>query len=432
MGTTEASSRQANLPHRGSSARPGHPPGAGVWIHSTRLHLVLFSLLLVATPFVLLRNFLVDLIGQISGAAVPWLGTPLVPTAALLLLLVVLIVVRLRVPRRVLIALAVVLGMDALSQQIADYYFGHRFYDLQQNWHYIAYGIFGYMAYRDLHPRRYPLARIMWGTWLAALAFSCFDEGFQMKMSARVFDACDIAKDGWGCAMGMVLIYLGGSQREAVQRGLRRFARTTWSGMFGNPGITLALIVAMDLIFLNVSSLLSDTEHLPEAAIITAGLIGALLLVLGVVRSRLGRRALLAAAAAALLVQGWMLIRHHDDNISYNRFGLTVYEGVPIPFFDLLVHPDGSFRLVDKKHYFNLRDQDFFLKEGADVLLVGTGAYGRGGQGFLSGGLSHFVYNPHLGRATQVILQTTPEACRTFNRLKQERKRVVFVLHNTC
>ncbi len=29
-----------------------------VWIHSSRLHVVLYSMLLVATPFLLLRNFL--------------------------------------------------------------------------------------------------------------------------------------------------------------------------------------------------------------------------------------------------------------------------------------------------------------------------------------------------------------------------------------
>jgi hypothetical protein len=31
-----------------------------------------------------------------------------------------------------------------------------------------------------------------------------------------------------------------------------------------------------------------------------------------------------------------------------------------------------------------------------------------------------------------VIILPTPQACREFNRLKQEQKSVLFVIHNTC
>lgn len=403
-------------------------------IHSTRLHLALYSFLLVATPFVLLRNFLVDMIGKISGTTLPVAGQqlPVVPLAAFLLLAAGMYGFRSQVTRLRLIAVGVVVVMDTLAQQITDYYFGHHFYDLQQNWHYIAYGLFAFMAYRDFRPRGYSLARILWTIWLAGLAFSCFDEIFQMKMSARVFDPCDIAKDSLGTCMGMVLISLGSSQSDVFLRGMRRLSQTTWSGLFRNPFASLLLMFLMTFLLLNVSSLLTDTEHLPAVALITFSLWAVLLLLAYVLLFKTGRRVLLGLLAVAVVLQGISLVRHRDSGISQHRFGLTVYRGVPLPFFDVLIHGDGSFRLVDKKHYFNLRDQDFFLKQRVDIVIVGSGDQGKGGRGFPGQGISHFQYNPHLHRATQFIIQSTPEACRTFNRLKQERKNVILVVHNTC
>ena len=53
-------------------------------IHSTRLHLVLYSALLVATPFLMLRAYLQDAIGRVSLAEIPIAGlsVPVVPLVA--------------------------------------------------------------------------------------------------------------------------------------------------------------------------------------------------------------------------------------------------------------------------------------------------------------------------------------------------------------
>ena len=65
-------------------------------------------------------------------------------------------------------------------------------------------------------------------------------------------------------------------------------------------------------------------------------------------------------------------------------------------------------------------------------IVIGSGADGLGGRGFIKESAHQFIYNPHTQRGTQVIILKTPEACQVFNRLKRERKNVLFVLHNTC
>jgi hypothetical protein len=420
---------------RGMGARQTQKSRVGpTGIHSTRLQVVLYSFLLVATPFILLQNFLVEWVGKTSGRTILLAGLriPAVPLIALAVVGGLLYLFRSRVSKRLFIAAGIVIVMDTLAQQITDYYFGHRFYDLQQNWHYIAYGIFSFMVYRDLESRGYRLAKIQWITIAAALCFSCFDEAFQMHMSARVFDPCDIAKDCLGCTMGMVLIALGGVRSPEFLQGMRGLRRTSWTGYFRNPFSTLALISVIVFVFLNVASLLSEFEYIKTVVLITLSLGAVLLLLLYLGQSRIGRYGLLGLAILVIGVQGVMLLRHRQDNIHGNRFGLTLYRGMAIPLFDVMIRPDGSFRLMDKKHFFNLRDQDFIMKRKSDIVIIGSGAYGKGGQGFLSTSMSQFMYNKYTGRATQIIILKSPEACREFNRLKLEHKNVALILHNTC
>ncbi|MFH2056253.1 MAG: VanZ family protein, partial [bacterium] len=187
-------------------------------IHSPRLHTVLYSLLLVATPFVLLQNFLVERISALSSTALTLgdLSIPIMPLVAAILVIALVVALRAYITRSLLIGVAAVIVMLVIANQITDYYFDHNFYDLQQNWHYLAYGIFAWMIYRDLTPRKVPAAKVMLITYLAALGFSTFDEVFQMQLSSRVFDICDIGKDLWGCLMGIVMIYFATTDRKTL------------------------------------------------------------------------------------------------------------------------------------------------------------------------------------------------------------------------
>lgn len=394
----------------------------------------MYAMLLVATPFILLQNFLQEAIGAISSSTVD-LGAarlPVVPVSAALAALGAIILLRSYLtPLRVLAGLAA-LAMIALAQQVADYYFDHNFYDLQQNWHYFAYMIFAFMMYRDLSGRRQSKARIMQITFVCALLFSSFDEAFQLHMSGRVFDMGDIAKDVWGATTGVVLLYLGASDASTIRahtKSLRSLRpREYWDHPFGS----LVLLVVLSGLLLCFSSLLSDAVYWWHVVVLTGAAFSLVYLLLHTAQYRWFQYGLMALVSLTVIVQGYFYFEYRSEYIVHNRYGLTVYKGIPLPYFDVLFFPDGGFRLVDKKHYFSFRDQTFLMKQKADILLIGSGVQGRGGNGLPGKSVNQFVFNRHLLRGMQVIILRTPEACQVFNRLKREGKSVLFVLHNTC
>jgi hypothetical protein len=406
----------------------------GEWIHSTRLHLILYSFLLILTPFILLQNYLVEAISSISGSTFPLatLRVPIVPLLAGVLLMIVVLLYRTRITRWILAAVIIVVLMDAAAQEITDFYFGHKFYDLQQNWHYIAYALFAYMAYRDLSPRRLPLSRILWLTFVSAIVLSSVDEAFQKGMSSRVFDLSDTAKDAWGCLMGMVLITLGGNHAVALSRTSRRLWTAGLREHFRNPLTSLFMMLIFNLIFLSCASLLSDSEYVGVAVGLTLMVFAVFLLVYALLLNRKARVPVAALFLLLIIGLGYRYVQHRDDFSVRNQGCFTIYRGIPIPFFDVLIFPDGRFRLVDKKRYFNSRDQRFFLGQRSDIIVVGSGRTGLGGKGFPETSMVQFVYNPFLGRATQVIILMTPDACRVFSRLKMEKRNVLLVIHNNC
>jgi hypothetical protein len=288
------------------------------------------------------------------------------------------------------------------------------------------------MVYRDGLLHGYPLNRIMLTTYFGALGFSAFDESFQMFMSSRVFDISDIAKDLWGTCMGMVLVYLSGSRSAALLADFPRVRRPHLREYLQYPFGLLVLMIIFAFLLVCISSLLTDFDQCWKAVVLSIATFAVIFTILHVSQFRGPRYVLLTLLVAGLAAQGYAFAKYRTDNIVYNRFGLTVYKGFVLPFFDFLFFPDGSFRPVDKKHYFNARDQYFLLGRVSDILIVGTGAYGLGGQGFPEKDVNQFVFNPHTHRGTQVIILPTPEACEVFNRLKREHKNVLFVLHNSC
>jgi hypothetical protein len=430
------------LPSKGGAqVRSFRPPSSHsriheqrtAWIFSTRVHRSLYSLLLVATPLIMLRTFLQqgiaslsDLRFTIGAISAPAMLTTVAVTGAILLAMNIR-----KVSGAGMIAALIVLFMDIVAQQIADYYSAHRFYDLQQNWHYIAYGLFSYMMYRDLKPRGVPLSRIMLITFCYAFLFSTFDEAFQKYINTRVFDIGDIAKDAYGSVAGMTLIALGGRSKAEFTGTFRiRFPRLR--EYFRNPLAALVLIFIFALLLLVSGSLLSDDQYFFTALAISAGGFLCFWLLLHLSQFKPGKYALLSLLIIAASIQTYSIIRHRNDGITYSRYGLTVYKGIPVPYFDIMIRNDGSFRLVDKKHSFNLRDRTFFLKERPDILIVSSGFLEKGGDGFATKAPSQFVFNSYTRRGTQVIILNTLDACATFNRLKQEHKNVLFILHSTC
>ncbi len=405
------------------------------WVHSTRIQAELYSLLLVATPFLMLQGFLQQALGEASHYQTSLLGLDIVvvPTIAVVAGIAFLIVFRSHITWLRILASVVAIGMVVIAQQFADYYFDHSYYDLQQNWHYIAYMIFAFMIYRDLSPRKgFSRGRIVLTTCFLALLFSSFDEGFQMFLSSRVFDVSDIAKDVWGTVMGLTAIYLGTESLSSIRHDLSHLHYRRIREYSDNPLSLLMLLFVSTLSLMFISSLLTEFEYWWIVALLSACSAFLVFTVFHLSQYQPFRLTVISLALALIGLQSYFFIVHYSDGITYCDHGLTVYRGVPIPFFDLMIYPDGSFRPVDKKHGFNFRDQRLLLKQGADILLIGSGHNGEGGKGFPESNTSQFIYNAFTGRGIQVIIQQNEEACKTFNRLKKEQKHVVFVLHNTC
>ncbi len=110
---------------------------------------------------------------------------------------------------------------------------------------------------------------------------------------------------------------------------------------------------------------------------------------------------------------------------------MTIYKGLPLKFFDVIIYPDQTFRFVDKKTEFNKTDKELLLSFEPDILLIGSGVHGGGGNGFPYKDKSHLIYNPENKKPVQVIILNSREACIKYNELLENNHRVLFVLHKT-
>ena len=172
--------------------------------------MILFVLLLVMTPFLLLQNYLQAFIGKLSLYEFE-IGETAIPYTvffALLFLCTIIVLNRRHLTLFRLLSTLIAFLLLIIGQKISDFYFNHSFYELQHNWHYFAYGIFSFIAYRHYKSKKKTDAQIIVFTFLTAIAISTFDEFIQIHISSRIFDIGDIGKDSWGAVIGMFFIFL--------------------------------------------------------------------------------------------------------------------------------------------------------------------------------------------------------------------------------
>lgn len=401
--------------------------------YSPWTNLVLYSILLIATPFLLVQNYLQQSIGMASDLSFTiWkLEIPYVLAIAIIFVVFLIVTFRHQITRYRIFACLVVILMIYLGQNSTDYYFHHKFYELQHNWHYFAYGIFSYIMYRFLKQRELSSERIILYTFITALSISVFDEAIQILISSRIFDICDVAKDAWGTVMGMVVVFF------VIESG--KMTRYSWkirqkkiTDYFKYPFSLLFLEVVFAYLLLLISSILSNKKYLPITILFTIGVFLLFFFIFHTSQRKIYRNIFISIAIIIILLQGFFFIKYSNSNIVYDSKGLIVYKGIPIPYFDVMIFPNGTFRLVDKKIYFNNPDKyNTIYAHAKDILLIGSGKDGKGGRGFPVINEAQFVFNPISKQPLQVIILKTPEACEKFNQLKKKDYNVLYIIHNS-
>lgn len=396
--------------------------------------LILFDLLLILTPFVMLQNYLQEAVHSLSHLSFNLFGQdmPFVLTFVFMLFIIYLTWVRRKItPFRIAVFLCLIL-IFAIAQNSTDYYMNNKFYDLQHNWHYLAYATFVLVMYRYLKPRNYPPEKFILLTVVKGFLISAFDEGIQVFISSRIFDISDIAKDLMGIMMGLLTLYFLVEQGKIIKNGWR-VRQKNISDYKKAPFSILVFLLILVYCLLVFSSLLASARFWLHVFVITTVAFHIIFIMIHLSQKKIFKYGLIGFFALSIIAQSFFFFSYEDENITYTSPALTVYKGIPLFYFDYMIFPNGLIRPVDKKSSYFGGDIANFLSHKADILLFGVGKKVDGAHGFPGSKYvqyPHFIYNPNTKKGNQVIVLPNSEACKEFNRLKREGKNVLFVIHH--
>jgi len=396
---------------------------------SAGLNLTLYSLLLIVTPFLMLMNFLQEAIGSISRANFTLSGfeVPYVVVAAAVLLIALTIFLFKYITWKRLIGLVILTVLFFIGQNSTDYYFNHKFYELQHNWHYFAYGIFTFLAYRKFMELGYPTAKVILRTFLLAFVISLFDELIQVYISNRVFDLSDVGKDMWGVIIGQCGIYFVYFEYGFLQP--FRIRHKKLKDYLKNPFTVLFFEMVLAYTLLVIASLLSSAEYWKSVVLISILIFGLIFVLIHLGNNRFLKYTIGFISAALAL---YFVVAQFTGNARVKRYSdnIIIYKGIPFVYFDLMIYPEGGFRPVDKKSQFLLRDKQKLDDLNPNILLLATGTKGEGGKGFNEQRI--FEFKPNLFKSTvyQVIRLKNQDAIMHYNLLISENKKVLFIIHN--
>jgi len=401
-------------------------------VFSPKLNLLLYSLLLILFPLLLLQNYMQETIGTLSGLTFRFMGIefPYIVVIALIIITVFLVVAKKTLNKRILISWAFALFLWFLGQQITDYYLNNSFYDLQNNWHYLAYGLFAFVAYNYLSTNQKSTSSLILSIFIRAFIISAFDETLQIFLSNRVFDISDIAKDLVGTIAGIIVIFIGYKNPEIIKTGWK-IRENKIKDYFNNPLSTIVFLGIFTFILLFVSSNLTNSKYVIHIIFITLLLFLVVFFLVQSTRTKKGRWIVTLGFTVLFSLQLVSFIINFDKNITYHKSGITIYKGIPLLYFDVMIFENGSFRYVDKKTTFNNADILFFYEKVSNILLIGTEEDNKGYLGFPMSITSQFIYNLKQKKPVQVIILPSSQACKVYNRLKNEGKAVTFIIHNT-
>jgi len=377
----------------------------------------------------MLQNYLQTAIGEASRAAINCgsLKVPYTVIITALILIIFFYLSRKILSKRRFLFLGLIFTFFAIGQMTADYYYGHHFYDLQHNWHYIAYGIFAFIAYRRFTIKPQPTYKILYRIFLMAILVSIFDEFIQIYISNRVFDLSDVAKDLWGNMTGSIFVFFYLEDGKDFPN--YKLRQKTIKEYFTNPFSLLSLEIIFAYVFLFVSSQLTDEKYKFNLAFIVI-LVFLIIFILIFSGKNKVVRWIIRGALVFLAVLIFGAAHFGTPKIKYISSGHINYNGIPLMYFDYMIFPDGGFRTVDKKESFNMRDKQKIEALNPEILLIGTGSKGKGGKGWTDNEVTQMIFNITTSKIYQIIKLPNKQACDTYNRLHKEGKKILFIIHN--
>jgi len=108
--------------------------------------------------------------------------------------------------------------------------------------------------------------------------------------------------------------------------------------------------------------------------------------------------------------------------VTYARFGLTVYGLIPVPMLDVTVNKHGLLWFRPKSHLATLSEVRNLVDGDVEVLVIGTGWHG----------IMKVEDEVSNYKDLDVRILKTPDAYRVFNQLKAAGTKVVLLAHSTC
>jgi len=198
---------------------------------------------------------------------------------------------------------------------------------------------------------------------------------------------------------------------------------------YSNPFSLLCLEIIFAYIFLFVASQITGEQYKFNVILITL-----LFFMIAFILVHIGRnkiiRWIIRGGLLLFIIIVFIAARFGDSGAKCIKPGYIKYNGLPLMYFDYMIFPNGGFRTVDKKVLFMLRDKQKIEDLGPDILLIGTGTKGQGGKGWSDNVATEMAYNSFKHEMYQIVKLPNRQACETFNRLKKQKKEVLFIIHN--
>ena len=397
-------------------------------------HFFSIGLICFGLPFILVNNQLQGSLRSFCRVTFPFLSwnVPLLPAAELIVLAALLIRFRSLITVKRVLAASVIGVLFATSYVSSDLYLAHSIYDIQANYHYEAYALMTILFFRAFAREGRGRHILIYAAFASCMAISLADEGLQLILSDRVFDLNDNAKDALGILMGLVVVFFVFEKYGTIRFSDIPKGQKNPMVYLRDPAVALILVGLFAQILLQISALFSHPDYwwFTVSMTMVLFLLGAVVFYL--TRFRVGRWAVGILLLLIVLAQGLSLLLLSDSGITYHSDWLTVCNGIPIPFADLLVYPNGVVRPTDKHHIFWGEISGFFMDYNPRIILIGAQPYGDASAIVDARRGSFLTYSRVMRRNVQIIVDEPREACRLLNELRAGGKNVIFVLHTTC